>query len=739
MLSTRADDSEPVLSLVRRMDATQAVIDVGPLPDDVAVSLAVSQLADGNDEVARRLVREAAGSPLFLIELTRYLQGRDLAEVAGKGLDAMLVERIDGLGETARLAAEIVAVAGEPLTRRLLVAAAKVPSAELTKQLSVLRAQRVLRASGSRNDDTIEPYHDRIREAVLRELPADRRLRHHRALAIAMSGQGTAEQLARHWYGADDLDNAATHARRAGDEAREKLDFDLSARWYAIALEGSQWTEAERRQLRTQLGDALADAGRPREAADQFKTASDGAEPAVQLELRRRASGALLQSGYVTEGLELTRVVLAGVGLTLPKTPGRALWSLLWRRAWLRLRGLGFRPRPVAEIGQAELTRVDVCEGVSFGLALVDTFRSMDFGARFLASALRLGEPWRVSRALALEADFLAATAKNRRALQLLDRLEQLTPTLDALPAESQLMTTRGLVDFFVHNKFRGALEQLTEAISRYRAVVGRAGFELDTVTLFCCWSLYYMGELAELSRRVPAMAEAAVRNGNRYTAVTLRCAFPVAWLARLEPDAVEAELDEALRSWATPDGSFQLQHLFALCSRIDLALYRGDPEAATAEIAARWKPMRRSLIDRPPLNALLLHSSLGRHALACAYAAPAGSSRRAEATAIARRYAKRQRKPGVPLMAASAKMLDGGIAELDGRLDDAVRYYRAAIAAMDDRETVLFANAVRARLGLLLGGDEGAAMRAEAIAWLAGQGAREPETMYAMLLPGPC
>ena len=737
VLATRADDSEPVLSLVRRMDAEHAVVDVGPLPDDVAVALAVSQLADGSDELAQRLVKEAAGSPFFLIELTRYLQGRSLSEIAGKGLDAMLIERIGGLGETARLMAEMVAVAGEPLTRRMLAAATAVPSAELTKQLSVLRAQRVLRASGSRNDDTIEPYHDRVREAVLHELPAEHRARHHRALAIAMSGQGTAEQLARHWYGAGELENAAPHARRAGDEARNKLDFDLSARWYTIALEG-QWTEADRRTLRTQLADALADAGRPREAADQFKAAADGADAASRLELHRRAAGALLQSGYVTEGMELTRVVLAGVGLAMPKTPGRALWSMLWRRAWLRLRGLGFRPRRLSEISQEELTRVDVCEGVSFGFALVDTFRSMDFGARFLSSALRLGESWRVSKALALEADFLAATAKNKRALQLLDRLEELTPSLEASQAESQLMTTRGLVDFFVHNRFRRALETLTEAIGRYRAVVGRAGFELDTVTLFCCWSLYYMGELGELSRRVPAMAEAAVRNGNRYTAVTLRCAFPVAWLARLDPDTVEAELDGALRSWTTPDGSFQLQHLFALCSRVDLAMYRGDPEAATAQIAANWKAMRRSLIDRPPLHQLLLNTTLGRHALACAAAAAPGSARRKEAIATARKYANRSRKAQLPLMAAGAMMLDGGVAELEGRSDDAIAHYRASATAMDDRETALFAHAVRARLGLLVGGDEGVALRTTAIEWLTGQGAREPEQMFAMLLPGP-
>ena len=96
VLATRAEGSEPVLELVRRMAAEQTVIDLGPLLDEDARSRSrSSQLGDGHRETARRLVREADGSPLFLIELTRYLQGRSLDEIAGKGLDAMLAERID--------------------------------------------------------------------------------------------------------------------------------------------------------------------------------------------------------------------------------------------------------------------------------------------------------------------------------------------------------------------------------------------------------------------------------------------------------------------------------------------------------------------------------------------------------------------------------------------------------------------------------------------------------------------
>ncbi|HEY5921714.1 MAG TPA: hypothetical protein VIV11_08585, partial [Kofleriaceae bacterium] len=367
----------------------------------------------------------------------------------------------------------------------------------------------------------------------------------------------------------------------------------------------------------------------------------------------------------------------------------------------------------------------------------VDTFRSMDFATRFLLLALRLGEPWRVSRALALEADLLAATAKGARAERLLDRLARLTETLTETPAPTQLATTRGFLDFFVHNRFRVALGRWTDAIASYRAVIGRAGFELDTVSMFCCWCLYYMGEIGELSRRVPAMAEAASRNGNRFTAVTLRSAFPIAWLVRLEPDAVEAELDAAVASWTMPDGSYQLQHMFALCSRLELSLYRGDPESVTARIPDEVRRAQRALLDRAPIQALLLRTTLARHALGCAAAAPAGSSRRRDAIAAARVEQRRSRKLALPIAPYCAQLFDGVIAELEGDDDAAIAAYRDSILGLDRYDTHLYAHAARYRLGNVIGGDEGAKLRADVNAFLTNEGVRDPAAILAMLLPG--
>jgi serine/threonine protein kinase/tetratricopeptide (TPR) repeat protein len=737
VLATRAEGSAPILEMVQRMAGEHTIIDLAPLPQPAAELIARTHLGEGHDELVAKLVREADGNPLFLVELTRYVQGRELEDIAGKGLDAMLAERIDNLGDAGRLVAELVAVAMEPITRKLLAAVSGIPNAELTRLLSTLRAQRVVRVTGSRAEDTIETHHERIRRVVFERISVDRRMQHHRKLATNLSGIGTAEQLARHWYAAGDVDHAAGHARRAAEEARSRLDFDRSARWYAIALEGTQWSESERRNLRTQLADALADSGRPREATDQFLAAAEGADASTALELRRRASGVLLQSGYFNEGLALTRKVLAGVGLRMAKSPTHALFSMLMRRAWLRIRGLGYKPRSLAEISQAELTRVDVCEGVSFGLSMIDTFRGMDFGTRFLLSALRLGEKWRVWRALALETDFLAAIAEKGRAVKLLQRLADLTEDVEEVAAKPQLLATRGFVEFFVHNRYRNALDFFSDAITTYRTLVGRAGFELDTVTLFRATTLYYCGELAELSRIVPAMAEAAKRSGNRYTAVTLQCAFPIAWLAHAEPDAIEADLDAAIASWTSADNGYQLQHLLALSSRIDLALYRGEPDRVTDRIGPEMKGIRRGLLDRPPLQGMMLHFGLVRHAVARALLAPADSATRRDALADARKHTRALRSK-LPLVRCSRTICEAMVDEVKGNNAEALRRYESSLPELERSGAALFLQAARYRIGKLRGGDEGAALCNEIKTWLVREGVRDPDRMLAMLLPGP-
>src|SRR3954468_24561023 len=103
-----------------------------------------------------------------------------------------------------------------------------------------------------------------------------------------------------------------------------------------------------------------------------------------------RAAERLLRAGHIDRGIEQVRTVLARVGMALPATPGRALASVLVRRALVRLRGLRLTERRACDVAADELTRVDICWSLA-SLGLIDTIRGADFGARQLLLALQVG------------------------------------------------------------------------------------------------------------------------------------------------------------------------------------------------------------------------------------------------------------------------------------------------------------------------------------------------------------
>ena len=176
---------------------------------------------------------------------------------------------------------------------------------------------------------------------------------------------------------------------------------------------------------------------------------------------------------------------------------------------------------------------------------------------------------------------------------------------------------------------------------------------------------------------------------------------------------------------------------MLALCSRIDLALYRGRPHEVSERIDREGRALHRAMLDRPPTQGLLVGSAFARHALGLAAAAPAGSQARQDALAAARKHVARFRKLRIGLARHAATMFDGLIAESAGNADAAVAAYRACMPGLEACDAHLYLHAVRSRLGRLVGGDEGRSLGDGVRAWLVREGVREPDTMLAMLVPG--
>src|SRR6185312_10264460 len=284
----------------------------------------------------------------------------------------------------------------KPIPQDVVASAAHVPAGELSRRAAMLRAANVVRTGGARMADAIEPYHDRVREAVLARTSDARRRALHEALAIAYeaSSRGDPETLATHWREAGNGSQAATYAESAGDAAAKTFAFDRAAQWFEQAIELAG--DRPRRELRVKLGDALANAGRGALAAPHYEAAAEGAPRLDAIELRRRAADQLLRTGHFDRGVEASRALLAEIGVRLPTTAIGTIAMLVWWRLVAALRGLRFRARDAGQVTAEELVRFDVCFSLAMDIAMAETVVGAALHARAFVLALAIGEMERV-------------------------------------------------------------------------------------------------------------------------------------------------------------------------------------------------------------------------------------------------------------------------------------------------------------------------------------------------------
>ncbi|MSV30559.1 MAG: serine/threonine-protein kinase PknK, partial [Bryobacterales bacterium] len=397
--------SSPLLRALEPVLFAQCVrgIEVGELSGEEARSLASALTGGGFSGRAASIAAEAGGSPFF-IELLRSPRARTGDQHLT--LDDVIYQRVSELPERARNLLEVVAVSGKPVAEDLARRAADFGAEDLSL-LHLLRTERMLRGRDVGDRDEIETYHDRIRETILAHLEPAKAAAHHLRLAHGYESTGREtdpETVAVHYERGGDKTKAAVYAVAAARQAADALAFDRAARLYRLALDLDPGEVEHSRALNIKLGGALANAGRGDQAARAYLEAAKGASAAEALDLRRRASEQLLLSGHIDEGMKAMRGVLESVGLRMAKTPRGALASLLLRRALVRLRGIKFKERDFSEVVPADLVRIDACWSVGAGLAIVDNIYAADFQSRHLLLALKAGEPYRIARALAMEA-----------------------------------------------------------------------------------------------------------------------------------------------------------------------------------------------------------------------------------------------------------------------------------------------------------------------------------------------
>ena len=689
--------------------------------------------------LAGAIARESGGSPFLIDELVSYREfAGEVARNAPPPLEGMIRARILRLPLEARVLLEIVAVAGKPVEEAVARRASAARSEEL-RTLALLRAAHLIRSQrrGERNE--IEVDHDRIRETLLAQLSADDLKARHYALAEALEAEPSPdpETLSVHFREAGDPSRASRYATLAAEQAAKALAFDRAARLFNRALDLSSAGSKESHRLRVQLADALTSAGRGPEAAETYLKAAEEAPFPETLELTRRAAEQLLRSGHIDEGLTALSRVLTPLGYTLPKTPGRAFLSLLWGRARIRLRGLAFEERPESHQNSERHLRIDTCWSVAVGLGMVDSIRGSAFQARHLLLALNEGEPYRIIRALALEAGYSAmkGVASSARTRELLETATALAAR-DDHPHAHGLVTLVAGVSACLEGRWKAAQPLTEKAEKLLRETCTGVAWELFNAQYFSLMGLFYLGQMRELGRRLPILLKEAEERGDLYavTSLSTRIAYS-ARLAEDDPDEARRALDVAMVRWS--HRGFHMQHIWQLFGRVEIALYEGKATEAWRQISSEWRLLDRSLLTRIQLVRIGALQRRARCAIAAATQQPRGSSEQGRLLSDAQRTLRRIESEDAPWARPLALLLSAGIAGTRGKPEDALLPLRAAEAASDAADLTLYRAVTKLRLGRLVGGDEGQSLIVSAETWMREQDVRNPDRIVAMLAPG--
>jgi tetratricopeptide (TPR) repeat protein len=217
---------------------------IEPLEREAASSLLDDLLAGASGPqpaVREQVVRATGGVPFFLISYAQGLRtgalGAGSPESVPWNAAQTIRQRVAALPEQARELIGMVAVAGDVVTRRMLLAAGAQSEPELLAALDAACHARLLMEEG---EEGYRFTHELIREVVAGDLSAARRAALHRRLAEAVErlpGAPPAGLLAYHTIRAGEQEKAVLYLERAGDRAHSLHAYAEAEGYYRELVE----------------------------------------------------------------------------------------------------------------------------------------------------------------------------------------------------------------------------------------------------------------------------------------------------------------------------------------------------------------------------------------------------------------------------------------------------------------------------------------------------------------------
>jgi DNA-binding SARP family transcriptional activator len=315
-----------VTGLAARADVAR--LELGPLAEpDVATILAQA----GREPTLAGRVRSASeGNPFFVGEMVQALgDDREPGAALTPGVRDVVRWRLARLPDPAGDVLTAAAVSGAEFDAEVLAGALDFELERVLDALEAAERGRLVRPAGILDRFTFA--HALVRETIVDELPAGRRVRLHARIAHALERAAAtravpASDLAAHFDAAGKLVDAAQalrFTREAGDQAAARLAFDVAAEQYERAVRAHRRLpaapEAERLDLELARGRALALAGDQRDGpvlrgvAAAAETTGDGRRMAEALLTIR-----LEYADFLEEDAEMVTLLRRALALLPP-------------------------------------------------------------------------------------------------------------------------------------------------------------------------------------------------------------------------------------------------------------------------------------------------------------------------------------------------------------------------------------------------------------------------------------
>lgn len=736
-----AHDSDAAQAMVRASGCRVETIQVRPLDERAAAALArgiAAALADHPELDAEVIARDAGGHPLFIAELVHHALERVGAAKRPGDLDSALLARVAGLPAAARALLEVVTVAASPIAHEIAALASALDTADYADPLARLARANLVRVTGVRRADQIEPYHKRVQAVVASTLAAERRRELHRALAVALDDRGgTPETLAVHYELAGMRERAGHHAERAAARATSALAFERAAAWYRKALELTSGGDDQRRRLAVALADVLVDAGQPLDAAETYRGAAATGAPsaAERFELRRRSADQYLVGGYVPQGVAAMRELLDEIGQGAPRSRALAALKVGFDRARLIRRGVRFVPREAASVPPEQLAAIDVCWSGMSGVGQVDGMQGAMFALRGTLLSLECGEPMRVARALSMFSITEATLGHRVRAQQSLAASWHAARLAGTAHARFYPQLTELVTAYQVDHDWQRCLDGCRAAEQTWREAGRGRGWESNFIDVYTLLSLYRLGEVKSAIGHGERLLAIARASRNRFLEVALRLLFSFRYLALDRPGDALADLEDAFSSWSASLDDISHQHYWRLVARTQIALYRGIAPAERDTLEAEWRRMYRARLGRMGMYRIETQRALALFAIARASEAYARDVRR-HWLARSASWIRELERTASPLASEYALEISAAHATVAGEPERAIATLRTLIPRLDVHRHRLSGMVARWSLAQLVGGSEGAELASTVNAWAEREGVRDLDRLARTVLP---